>query len=71
VIAVKPERDKKTRMSVESAEFEAGQVYFPESACLLADLEAELFAFRRHVTMIKSTASARHLRTVAPGTTRP
>jgi predicted phage terminase large subunit-like protein len=43
VIAVKPEHDKKTRMSIESAKFEAAQVYFPERAPWLADLEAELF----------------------------
>jgi predicted phage terminase large subunit-like protein len=45
VKAVKPERDKLTRMSIESAKFEAGQVYLPESAPWLADLEAELFSF--------------------------
>ena len=40
VIAVKPERDKKTRLSVKSAKFESGQVYFPERAPWLAELEA-------------------------------
>jgi predicted phage terminase large subunit-like protein len=44
-IAVKPERDKVTRMSVQSAQFECGSVYLPERAPWLADLEAELFAF--------------------------
>ena len=33
-IAVEPERDKQTRMSVASAKFEAGQVYFPEVGAL-------------------------------------
>ncbi len=45
IIAVKPEKDKISRMSVASAKFEAGQVLLPERAPWLADLEAELFAF--------------------------
>ena len=44
-IAVRPERDKVTRMSIQSAKFEAGQVYLPERASWLAEFEAELFAF--------------------------
>lgn len=42
---VKPEKDKQTRMSIASAIFEAGQVYFPERATWLPELEAELFSF--------------------------
>jgi predicted phage terminase large subunit-like protein len=42
---IKPDRDKKTRMSIASAIFEAGQVHFPERAPWLAGLEAELFSF--------------------------
>ena len=42
---IKPERDKETRMSIASAKFEAKQVYLPERASWLAELEAELFAF--------------------------
>jgi predicted phage terminase large subunit-like protein len=42
---IKPDRDKLTRMSIASAAFEAGQVYFPERASWLAELEAELFSF--------------------------
>jgi predicted phage terminase large subunit-like protein len=45
VIPVKPERDKFTRMSIQSAKFESGQVFFPREAAWLPDLEAELFAF--------------------------
>jgi predicted phage terminase large subunit-like protein len=45
LIAVKPDRDKIARMAVASAKFEAGDIYFPEEASWLADLEAELFAF--------------------------
>lgn len=45
VIAVKPEGDKVSRMAVASAMFEAGQVFLPERANWLPDLEAELFAF--------------------------
>lgn len=56
VIPVKPVHDKKTRMSVESAKFEAGQVYFPERAPWLAELEAELFSFpqSRHDDQVDS-----------------
>jgi predicted phage terminase large subunit-like protein len=45
VIAIKPEHDKRTRMSIQSAKFEGGRVFFPKQAPWLADLEAELFAF--------------------------
>jgi predicted phage terminase large subunit-like protein len=45
IIAVKPEGDKVSRMAVASAKFEAGQVFLPERAPWLADLESELFAF--------------------------
>ena len=44
-IAVKPEGSKKTRMSIQSAKFEAGLVFFPKQAPWLADYEAELFNF--------------------------
>ena len=42
---IKPDKDKQSRMAVASAPFEAGQVYFPERAPWLAELEFELFAF--------------------------
>ncbi len=45
LIGVKPERDKISRLSVASAKFEAWQVYLPERASWLPELEAELFAF--------------------------
>ena len=45
IIAVKPEGDKASRMAIASAKFEAGQVFLPEHAPWLPDLEAELFAF--------------------------
>jgi predicted phage terminase large subunit-like protein len=44
-IAVKPERDKRTRMSIQSAKFESGLVFLPYQAAWLHDYEAELFAF--------------------------
>ena len=57
VIAVKPEYDKKIRMSIQSAKFESGQVFFPKEAPWLADLEAELFSrFQAASTTIRSTA---------------
>jgi predicted phage terminase large subunit-like protein len=45
IVAVKPDRDKISRMAVVSAKFESGLVFFPERAPWLADVEAELFAF--------------------------
>ena len=53
---VKPENDKETRMAIASAIFEAGQVYFPERAPWLAELEAELFSFpgSRHNDQVDS-----------------
>jgi predicted phage terminase large subunit-like protein len=44
-IAVRPERDKIARMSIQSSKFEAGLVHLPERAPWLAEFEAELFAF--------------------------
>lgn len=45
VIPIKPEHDKVTRMSIQSAKFESGRIFFPQQAFWLADLESELFAF--------------------------
>jgi predicted phage terminase large subunit-like protein len=45
IVAVKPERDKVSRMAVVSAKFEAGEVYLPRSAPWLPEFERELFAF--------------------------
>jgi predicted phage terminase large subunit-like protein len=45
LVGVRPERDKETRMAVASAKFEAGQVFLPESASWLPELEAELFSY--------------------------
>jgi predicted phage terminase large subunit-like protein len=44
-IAVKPEHDEGMRMSVQSGKFASGQVYFPNQAPWLPDLESEIFAF--------------------------
>jgi len=59
-IAVKPERNKQTRISIQSAKFEAGLVFFPKQATWLADFEAELFAFPnvRYDDQVDSTAQA-------------
>jgi predicted phage terminase large subunit-like protein len=45
IFPVKPEYDKKIRMSIQSGKFASGRVFFPREAPWLADLEAELFAF--------------------------
>jgi predicted phage terminase large subunit-like protein len=60
IIAVKPEGDKISRMAVASAKFEAGQVFLPERASWLADLESELFVFpgSRHDDQCDSISQA-------------
>jgi predicted phage terminase large subunit-like protein len=44
-VPIKPDRDKVTRMSVQSGKFESGLVYLPKNASWLPDLEDELFGF--------------------------
>jgi predicted phage terminase large subunit-like protein len=60
IIAVKPQGDKIGRMAVATAKFEAGQVFFPERASWLPDLEAELFTFpgSRHDDQCDSISQA-------------
>jgi predicted phage terminase large subunit-like protein len=59
-IAIKPERDKITRMSIQSGKFESGKVFFPRWAPWLAELEMELFAFpgARHDDQVDSISQA-------------
>jgi predicted phage terminase large subunit-like protein len=59
-VPIKPERDKITRMSVQSGKFEAGLVLFPYRAPWLADLETELFSFppSRHDDQVDSISQA-------------
>jgi predicted phage terminase large subunit-like protein len=59
-VAVKPDRNKKTRMQVQSAKFEAGLVFFPKQAPWLSDYQAELFAFpnARFDDQVDSTSQA-------------
>ncbi|WP_169337076.1 phage terminase large subunit [Algicola sagamiensis] len=58
VIAIEPEGDKITRMSAESAKFEAGKVFMPEAASWLPDYEREIFAFPlcEHDDQVDSTS---------------
>ena len=60
ILAVKPDGDKTTRMSVVSSKFQSGLVFFPERAPWLADFEAELFAFpgSRHDDQCDSVSQA-------------
>jgi predicted phage terminase large subunit-like protein len=60
IVAVKPDRDKVSRMAAVSAKFEAGQVFLPERAPWLADFEAELFSFpgSRHDDQCDSVSQA-------------
>lgn len=59
-IGVNPERDKQTRMSIESAKFESGLVLFPSRAPWLDELEAQLLAFPhgRHDDQVDSINQA-------------
>ena len=59
-IAVKPEHDKQTRMSIQSAKFESGRVLLPTQASWLDKFEAELFAFPNgdHDDQVDSTSQA-------------
>jgi predicted phage terminase large subunit-like protein len=58
--SITPEKDKKSRMSMASAIFEAKQVFFPEQASWLPELEAELFSFpsSRHDDQADSISQA-------------
>jgi predicted phage terminase large subunit-like protein len=60
IIAVRPDRDKVSRMAVVSAKFEAGQVLLPDQSHWLPDLELELFAFpgSRHDDQCDSISQA-------------
>ena len=65
VVAVKPTRNKKARLQIESAKFEAGLIFFPRQAPWLADYEAELFAFP-HVRFDDQVDSTSQALTVDP-----
>ena len=60
VIAVTPAYDKKIRMEIQSGKLENGQVFFPQDAPWLRDLEDELFAFPngRHDDQVDSISQA-------------
>jgi predicted phage terminase large subunit-like protein len=60
ILAVKPDRDKISRLSVVSARFESGLVFLLERASWPADFETELFAFpaSRHDDQCDSVSQA-------------
>jgi predicted phage terminase large subunit-like protein len=60
VTGIKPDGDKQTRMAIASALFEPGQVYLPEQAPWLPELEAELFSFpgSKHDDYVDSISQA-------------
>jgi len=60
IVAVKPHRDKESRMAAISAKFEAGQVFLPERAPWLREFEDELFSFpgSRHDDQCDSVSQA-------------
>ena len=60
VIAINPQSDKVTRLNSVSTMFESGQVYFPENAPWLADLEIELHTFplSKHDDRVDSISQA-------------
>jgi predicted phage terminase large subunit-like protein len=60
VLAIEPEADKVTRMSVESPTIESGRVWLPESAPWLFDFESEISGFPNasHDDIVDSTSQA-------------
>jgi len=44
-VAVTPKSDKRSRVSIQSAKFEGGQVFLPHASSWLEELETELFSF--------------------------
>ena len=63
IIAVRPERDKVSRMAVVSAKFEAGEVFLPERAPWLGDFEVRVVRLSRQ-------PSRRPMRFRQPGAVR-
>jgi predicted phage terminase large subunit-like protein len=59
-IGIKPMHDKRTRMSIQSGKFASGQVFFPNNAPWLAELENELFSFPhgRHDDQVDAISQA-------------
>jgi len=60
VVGVKPEHNKRMRMSIQSNKFASGQVFFPNEASWLGVLENELFFFPRgrHDDQVDSISQA-------------
>jgi predicted phage terminase large subunit-like protein len=59
IVAVKPERDKVSRMAVVSAKFESGQVFLPKRVPWLVEFEGELSRFLAPGMTINAIQSAR------------
>ncbi len=59
-IPVKPHNDKVMRMSAETPQIEAGQVFIPEAAPWLSDFQAEVmqFPYGRHDDQVDSLSQA-------------
>ena len=59
-VAIKPEQNKRTRMSIQSSKIESGQFFCPDQAAWLPDFEAELFAFphSRHDDQVDALSQA-------------
>jgi phage terminase large subunit-like protein len=59
-LSIKPEGDKRTRMSIQSAKFESEQVVLPTQASWLDALETEFFSFpgARHDDQVDSISQA-------------
>ncbi len=73
VIAIDPEGDKTTRLSVVSPYIEAGRVHLPESAPWLADYETELTLFPAAAHDDQADATSQFLGWIAthPGDAKP
>lgn len=59
-VGVKVAHNKQTRMSIQSAKFASGKVFFPREAAWLEDLETEIFSFPngRHDDQVDSISQA-------------
>ena len=59
-VAIKPEQNKRTRMSIQSSKIESGQFFVPTKQRGCLTLRQNCSRFRTHDMMIRSTPSAKH-----------
>ena len=59
-VAIKPEQNKRTRMSIQSSKIESGRFFVPTKQRGCLTLRQNCSRFRTHDMMIRSTPSAKH-----------